>query len=234
MGVGIRIRAFTLIELMICIALLSIWMAVPIAATANLHAVTREEHVREALRNARLQLARLERTPFEQLPPRVVRGREVRLQEGCVEVRAREGGREIPARVEGGRVRFDRNVEAVVDYAFLPALEGEAHTVRGAVRTNLPLQEVLAVRLARGERSSPLSGWSARDGLLHLPAGLEGQVVEVDYRSSKLQLRITGKFLDESLRPSDRPTRLKLIELTELYGPREGGLRLTLLRGASP
>lgn len=70
-----RDRAFTLIEIMISIAILAILMAVPVSMNNRWQWLSRESDYRTALRNARWTLEALQDVPFDQLPPRTDHGR---------------------------------------------------------------------------------------------------------------------------------------------------------------
>ncbi|GMU51358.1 MAG: hypothetical protein AMXMBFR33_05040 [Candidatus Xenobia bacterium] len=242
-------RAFTLIELMICIAILAIFSAIPLAARDGLRAVNREADFGSALRNARGHLAELRSAPYDGLPPRRLRvpaSAKVQLTSDLVvgSVQAFDlEGRPLAAPVSvdaiSGLVQLESGLagrELVLQFAYYAPDRGEAHTVPPTAPyrirlENQPVQRIQQVRLAQGDRLTLITSRLLSDGLLELPASAAGKVVEVSYRGGRIANQISGRFLDQRLRPSTRPGRYKLLEIKENYGETAQVMRLTLLRG---
>lgn len=247
-----RSRAFTLIEVMIAVAILAILLAVPITTRNTCQNLQREADYRFALRNARLQMARLRALPFDRLPPRLITvgtgGRidlgQPDLVPGSVTLHTLAGQplpRPLQVQAEEGRLQVDPSLagqRVLVNYSFYAPDSGEAHTVPRQppceVRlANAPVVRVERVLLARGESTSPLDYHLDRArGVLSLPASAAGRVVVVDYLGERLRNQVSGRFVDQDLEPSDRPGPFKLLTLQESYGGPVMRLRLDFLKVA--
>ncbi len=102
-------RAFTLIELMIGIAILAIVLAMPRAACNSVQGLVREGDYRFALRNARYQQDLLRALPLEALPPELVKVRpdgtvplsQPHVVPGSLQVRTLDGSPVRPGRGPG-------------------------------------------------------------------------------------------------------------------------------------
>lgn len=238
------LRAFTLIEVMIAVAILAIVAGVPLAARHGLQGMTRESDYRFALRNARAQVELLRKAPFGSLPPQLVRvpadgwiplawgnlvPGSVTLPEGPpLEVDEVRGRVRVPATLAGQTV--------TVDYRFWLPDRDEAHTVPSRAPFEVPLVNAPALRvdrvwLAEGERLEPIEGSLSADGTrLVLPEEAAGRVVVVDYLGSRVRNRVSGRFLTEDLGPSEGPGPVKLLRVQENYGEGAGSMALTVLR----
>jgi len=232
-----RARAFTLIEIMICIALLSIFFAIVVHRADTGGWVSQEADYRFALRNARLQLEGLRSAPFDLLPPQQVKvGRDgwVQLAHGqlvpdsvrCLaQVQATDN--------ERGRVRLKATPgqTVTVDYAYYVGDRGEAHTIpksapfRITLR-NSPVLKVEGVHAYRGGQSRSV-GCRQFGDQLEFPAELGGQVVSVDYSGGKVRNQVSGVFLDDRLGSSSKPQNTRLLYVKEAYG-QQGTTRMQL------
>lgn len=241
---------FTLIELMIVIAIMAIVAGVPVAARNWVHGMNRESDYRFALRNARQQVAALRRAPFGALPPQVLpvphdgwiqlaqrdlvpESTTLRDPQGAdlgkpLKVDAIQGRVQVPVQLAGRPV--------VVDYRFFMPDRDEAHTVPKAAPFEVPLANAPAVRvtgawLARGDRLEPVKATLSGDGTrLALPAVAAGRVVVVDYVGSRIRNQVSGRFLGEDLQPAPGLGPVKLLKVQESYGEGAGTMALTLLR----
>ena len=238
------LRAFTLIEVMIALAIMAIVAGVPFAARHGLQGMTRESDYRFALRNARAQVELLRKAPFESLPPQVVRVPAdgwIPLAWGNLvpgSVTLREGA---PLEVDEvrGRVRVSPTLAGrtvMVDYRFWLPDRDEAHTVPARPPFEVPLVNAPALRLdrawlAEGERLAPLEGTLSADGTrLGVPERAAGRVVVVDYLGSRVRNQVSGRFLTEELGPSEGPGPVRLLRVRESYGEGAGSMALTVLR----
>jgi prepilin-type N-terminal cleavage/methylation domain-containing protein len=223
-------RAFTLIELMIGIAILAIVLAMPRSARNSVQGLALEAHSRRTLRNARVNLDELRRRDFDRLPPELlevapdgtVSPSQPHVVPGSLKMRTLDGGPPRP----GARV--------VAEYRFCLPERGEAHTVPSQPphRVELaqaPVRELLGIFLAAGETLQPISASLSEDRkALLFPASLAGRVVVADYLGEGPGAEVWGSFLSENLRPTDQPTAFKLLHLQWNGG--EPGAHLTLLR----
>jgi prepilin-type N-terminal cleavage/methylation domain-containing protein len=223
-------RAFTLIEVMIGIAILAIVLAIPRSARNSVQGLALEANSRRALRNARANLDELRRQGFDRLPPELltvapdgtVSPSQPHVVPGSLEIRTLDGQPPRP----GARV--------VAEYRFSLPERGEAHTVpsRAPHRVELirgPVRELIGVFLATGETLQPIpASLSEERKALVLPATMAGRVVVADYLGEGPGAEAWGSFLSESLQPTDQPTDFKLLHLQRNDGG--PGVHLTLLR----
>ena len=224
------LRAFTLIEVMIGIAILAIVMAVPRAARDSVQGLAKESDYRFALRNARFQQEWLRAAEFDRLPPEVVKVRpdgSVPLSQpdvvpGSLKVRTLGGAEARPGDT------------AVADYRFYLPDRSEAHTVPSSPPyrvelVNTPVVRLVAAYLAEGETLRPLPATLSPDRTaLVAPASAAGRVVLVDYLGQRIRNEVSGRFLTADLRATDRPSGFKLLRLQESYA--EHGVSLTSLK----
>jgi prepilin-type N-terminal cleavage/methylation domain-containing protein len=174
---------FTLIEVMICIAILAIVMAIPMTARAEFSWLAAEADYREALRNARWQIDELQKAPFDALPPRTMRvpaNGTIQLQPHLVAGSVRVLLANVPGwhdthlqftdrdwpgiDTASGMVHLPpsmRGRNVVIDYAYEVPCHGECHTVKNwapytLALDNAPVLSLEGVSLAQGERVRPL------------------------------------------------------------------------------
>lgn len=226
-------RGFTLIELMITIAILAIVLFVPVTGRHSLQGLSRESDYAFALRNATRQVDDLRRAPFDSVPP-VVRTVPadgfLRVPPEVVPGSVTMDGRATePA---GGFVKAQPGRRVVLDYrCYLPD-RGEAHTVPADGRVtllNTPVLGVVAVRLATGDRQAPLAASPTADGIQVDPAHA-GRVVVVDYFGSRVRNELSGRFLGRDLHPVQGPGPVKELRVEEAYGGAVRRMGLTLLK----
>lgn len=238
-------RGYTLIEAMVCTAILAIMLAVQAPAWMGLVTLQKEADYRYAARNANQQLKALRSLPFDSLPPQLLRPDSrgwVRCSQSDVigeTVRLKTFGRAGEPRILeadwlAGRFRVDAALAGQtlwVDYEFYLCDKDEAHVVGpdGAVRLeNAPVARVDAVWLAEGPRLSRLHAFRREENLLRLDRP-PGSVVVVDYRGGRVANRVSGRYLNEDLAPIDSPSPLKLLQLRESYAERQA-FAVTCLR----
>ncbi|HEY4002447.1 MAG TPA: prepilin-type N-terminal cleavage/methylation domain-containing protein [Candidatus Xenobia bacterium] len=241
-----RRPAFTLIEVMICIAILAILYAVPFGTRNSYHAVVREADYRYALHNAQAQLDVVRKQPFDRLPPELIAvptGGVLHLGHRYIEpgtLRAWTAGHR-PVRfnhvdTKAGQLAVSPSLAGqtlVIDYQYrLPDL-AETHTVAadGTVTLwNAPVLAVDTVRAAQGDALVPLSigPFDHVSGVLHV--GGPAQVVEVDYLGERIHNVVAGTFMDEALHPTTRPGPIKLLTVEEAYAERVNRMAVSVLR----
>lgn len=231
-------RGLTLIELMISIAILAIFLAIPMTGLSGSRALSREDDYRWALNNARSQKAWLEAADFETLPPQrlVVAGDgSVRLaQSDIIRSTIMVDGRAVPAsRFADGRLFLGKEragQKVVVNYQFTLPDRNEAHFLdeqHQITLQNLPLRTVDKVWRAEGDRLLPLQP-SASDlaaGKLSFADTPPGTLLVVDYRGGRWSNRVSSSFLNANLQPTSTPTDTKLLDVQENYG---GAWRMSL------
>jgi len=243
-----RTRGFTLIEIMICIAIIAIVTGTASVAWLGLAQLRREGDFRIALQSARHQLAELRTAPFSSLPPEILTvgpSGELHLGQsdlvpGTLRLTRLDsaGGSLTPERVEASTVRLARSLagcRVMANYEWYLPGRNEVQLVLEQGRVplwNAPAVRVDQVRTARGASLTKLEGWrlSPDRCYLEVPPALAGRAVVIDYLGSRVRNRARGRFLDEGLQPLDGPSPLKLMEVLEDYGGQVGTLRLTALK----
>ena len=230
-----QVRAFTLIELMICIAILAIFLGITIHRADTVGWLAQESNYRFALRSARQQLEQLRQKPFESLPPQQLKvGRDgwVQLAHGQLvpnSLKTSVSVRKLD--LQKGRVQLEAPVGTlvVVDYAYFVSDQGEAHTIAAdglATLRNSPVLNVDRVLLYQGSQSAPVS-YTLQGDQLEFPASLAGRVVQVDYSGGSVRNQVSGIFLDDQLHTTAKVSRCKLLFVQEAYG-RDGVARMQL------
>lgn len=238
-------RAFTLIELMISIALFSIFLATAVGG-ASFHWLHRESDYRFALRNARHQVAALRAASFDSLPPQTL----TVTAEGWVTLAHRDVvpdslevlGNEVPVlQVDHakGRVQLkaSQGTRVSLNYRYYVPDSGEAHTVPSKAPyliplRNTPIFSIEQVRTAGG-KVVPASGYQVMGDQLQMTADLAGQVVEVTYAGGRIRNQVGGSYLDAKLNPIASPGPCKLLRIQESYGAQgTGRIDLNLVKVA--
>lgn len=236
-----RARAFTLIEIMICIALLSIFFSIAVQRADTGGWLSQEADYRFALRSARLQLEELRALPFDSLPPQQVKvGRDgwVQLAHGQLvpgSVRCLSEVKSVDE--QQGRVQVGASVgqTVLVDYAYFVGDQGEAHTVPSSAPyritlRNSPVVQVDRVHAYRGSQTRTV-GCRQLGDQLEFAADLAGQVVSVDYSGARVRNQVSGIFLDDRLAPSLKPQDTRLLYVKEAYGQQgTTQMQLTLVK----
>ena len=221
-----RARAFTLIELMICIAIFSIFLGITIHRADTVGWLAQESNYRFALRSARQQLDQLRQESFQSLPPQQLKvGRDgwVQLAHGQLvpnSLKTTPGVRQLD--LDKGRVQLEAPAGAsvIVDYAYFVPDQGEAHTIAADGRISLrnsPVLKVDRVQLFHGSQSSSV-GYKLHGNQLEFPASLAGKVVQVDYSGGSVRNQVSGMFLDDQLHTTSKASRCKLLFVQEAYG----------------
>ena len=230
-----RSRAFTLIELMICIAIFTIFLGITIHRADTVGWLAQESNYRFALRSARQQLDQLRQESFESLPPQQLKvGRDGWVQLGHRQLVPNSLKTSASVRKldpEKGRVQLKASTgtSVIVNYAYFVADQGEAHTIAPDGRITLrnsPVLKVDRVLLYQGSHSAPV-GYAVQGDQLQFPLTLTGKVVQVDYSGGSVRNQVSGTFLDDQLQMTSKASRCKLIFVQEAYG-RDGVARMQL------
>lgn len=238
-------RGFTLIEAMICCAILAILLGVPSPAWLGLVTLQKESDYRHAARNANQQLQTLRTASFEALPPQLLRPDKL----GWVRCSQRDLiGETVRLKVFGnpkevrvleadwldGRFRVDPGWAGQtlwVDYEFYLSDKDEAHEVGADGRVileNSPVKRVEAVWHAQGPKLTPITNYRHGGDVLHVDLPPKSVVV-VDYRGGRVVNRVSGTFLNAELLRIESPSALKLMQLRESYAERQS-FAVTCLR----
>ena len=241
-------RAFTLIELMISIALIAIFLATAVNR-CTLCWLHRESHYRFALRNARHQVGQLRDARFDSLPPQTLQvgpdGWVQLAHTDLVPNSLQVLGSDVPVedvQTAPGRVRLGAapGSRVSLSYAYYLPDRGEAHTVptvppyRVAL-ANTPVVQINQVRLVVGDGLQPLpsSAYQGTGSFLELGPALAGKVIEVDYAGESVRNQVSGTYLDANLQPIMRAGPYKRVTVREAYGPQgTGRIELDLIKAA--
>lgn len=235
-------RAFTLIEIMICIALMATYLSAHLGIWQSVRRLRAQEDFRWAATSAQKELDWLQTVPYASLPPQVLRvGARGELPLGplefdpdSLEARPLQGSFEPIKLLRGtsGGLKLDgkyAHQNVLVSFQFFGQERLEAHRLSGPDQPvplrDQPVRRVTAVRQARGDEMVPVKAWNFTDDQLFVPGLKAGAVVCVDYLGSGDALRVRGQFLDEQLRPTLTPSPIKLLTITAGYG---GGGKVTL------
>lgn len=228
-----RGTGFTLIEIMISIAILAIMGSIAVSSVVQFRGAVRERGYQRSLRDGQAQLLALRQASFDRLPPEVVKvgeGGKIRLSQTDLvagSVKVRQGGKELaPASLslEQGTLVVAPGLKGqsvVVDYRFRVGSRGEAFFAAkdGSVALG-SARPVKAVFAAQGDKLKPLSGYRAEGATLKLPASAADGLVVVDFGAGPDSNEVEGQFLDKALQPSNQPTDTKMLTVREPYrGP---------------
>jgi prepilin-type N-terminal cleavage/methylation domain-containing protein len=232
-------RAFTLIEIMITISLLAILFACDLTVTHSLSYLRRQHQVILATRQAENQLKQLQRIPFDQLPPQLLKADSsgwlqlglADLDPGSLRIQVLEGRMDSVRLVEvkalEGRVRVAPGWAGrllQVDYACYLSDRGETHRVgpEGQLQLENTPARVERIWAARGEQLTPFTDWSFQPaGGLRLGPTARNRVLMVDYRGRERCNRLSARFVDEQLRSQATASPFKLMRVQELYSGHE-------------
>ncbi len=243
-------HGFTLIEIMICIALLAIVVPVAFHVLNSFKWFSHEENYRYAVFQAEAQIESLKSQPFESLPPFVVtagKDGNVRLPQRHViqdSVKLYSEGRLIPSSSftckDGvlsvtGNLRGKRLVAECK--VMLPSVE-EAVTVPEEAPyevhlQNRPVTEITEMREVKGAcfTTLPKSVCAAvKDDIVTVNGTLAGKVLDFTYYGERLSICMSGAFLADDLRETRASTSLKLITLEQVYGEKTNSFSLTFLK----
>jgi len=241
---------FTLIEIMISIALLAIVLPVAFHILNSFKWFSHEKNYRYALFQAEAQIDSLKSQPFESLPPFVVKaGKDgkVRLPGRHIiqdSIRLYSEGQHLPASsfsygngflsVTGAfrgkiivaecRVRLPSLQEAVSVPDKPPF---EVHLL------NRPVTEIIEVRAVKGSSFRQLNRsicTAVKDDTVTVDGSLAGQVLDFTYYGDRLNICMNGVFVDDDLKETRRASSLKLITLEQVYGERTNSFSLTFLK----
>ncbi|MGV8120862.1 MAG: prepilin-type N-terminal cleavage/methylation domain-containing protein [Candidatus Xenobiia bacterium LiM19] len=243
-------RGFTLIEVMISIALLAIVIPAAFHIMNLFKWFSHEENYRYALFQAEAQIDSLKSQPFESLPPFVVTagkdgkvvlpGRRV-IQDS---IRLYSEGRQLPSSsfankdgvlyVTGAFMGKRLVAECRV---LLPSIE-EAVTVPDKAPfelhlLNSPVTEITGVREVRGGSFRTLSKGvctAVKDDVVTVNEGLAGKVLDFTYYGERLSICMNGVFVTDDLKETRRASSLKLVTLEQVYGERTNSFSLTFLK----
>ena len=248
-------RGFSLLEVMMAIAILNLIFVAEIPAWKSFSRLQRESDFGYAVRNAQFQLEAVQKIPFDLLPPQVltpdsrgwVRLGQFDIDPASLQVRLLQGQggllKPLDFDPQSGRFRVDsalRGKALFVDYDFFASDHDESHRVPETGPARIPLENTPAIRVERCWRASgnqllPLAKWRLNpDGTaLELDDSLRGAVVVVDYRGQRVANVVAGEFLDETLHPLDGPSPIKQINIRQRYGQHET-MQVSCLRINAP
>jgi prepilin-type N-terminal cleavage/methylation domain-containing protein len=232
---GHSTKAFTLIEFMISIALLAILLSISVHSLFQFRGIYRDRSFSETLEQAPLQMAALRAGKFQDFPPQIAvvgDGGQVQLAqdhlvEGTLRAWSPDGSKEIEVLSHSNQdgtltlKSASPGSKVLVDYAFHLPHRNEScflDSQNSCTLSHQPVQKVRFVGLAQGAELSATSDYRIDDnGKLTVPGGQVGQLVVVDYQGGDRGVTVRGKFLDSDLKPSDKPTETKLLEVGEAY-----------------
>lgn len=237
-------KAFTLIEMMITIALLAMMLGASMEMMGSSQALRRQKEMLSASRQAEKQLRRLQSIPFENLPPQILKPDsqgwiqlgQPDLEKESLQLQPLEGdlaGLKVEnLEVETGRLRVNSKWAGrpiSLNYSCYLCDQGETHRLGADARLELensPPRRIERILRARGDELSPFQDWSfqAQTGL-RLGPSARGQVLMIDYRGGLRANRLSGRFVDEQLRVQTAPSNFKLLRLEETFA---GHARLTV------
>jgi len=228
-------RAFTLIEVMISIALIAILLTGELRVYHSLSRLRRNSEYASAGGQARDLLAQLRKLPFDKLPPQLLKAdRQGWVQLGQTHVDADsirvhrlsgppEGVSLRQSRPQEGRLQVDPKLcgqSFWIEYDFWGLQRNEVHRVPRDGLLHLergPVIGVDRVSLAQGDRLLPTQEFTLESGQIRLGEAARGRVAVVDYRGQNSSCRIRGQFVDEQLRPQQAPSSIKLLEVRSRY-----------------
>jgi prepilin-type N-terminal cleavage/methylation domain-containing protein len=221
-------RGFTLIELMICLAIMAIVMSAGAFTWNRSLAWFNQEHdYALALEMARSAMDDLRHRPFESLPPHVV------PHHALAAWQAPSGNRVL---VGTRRVRpLPGCASYLVDYDFeVHASTGECARVprQAPYRLRLqnePVRQVLEVMRLDGPAPVRVAATQAAPFVVVGP-GAAGAVLRVSYLGA-VRIVADGRFLDADLHETEVPGPAKLIRLHVRHGAeQQGALDLVMVR----
>lgn len=240
--VGSR-RAFTLIELMIAIAIIAIVFGVATASYLELGAFQRRLEYGESLVQSTSQLEVLRKENFDALPPQVATldktGRFKLSRDfvvaDSIKVSDAKTGAEITDWIfnaEGNSVNFKLPVAGrtvTIEYEY--CLPSTNSTYFCDSSGNIPFRlgtgvKVRGVLVASGEQLRPMTDYKIADGRIVFSPSLAKKLIVLDYVDEKNCNRVSGCFLDEQLRKTKKVSGTKLLEVREPF--RTGGWRMSL------
>ena len=238
---------FTLIELMISVALLAIMLGVSTSFLMEFGAHQRQLEYSNSLEQAPAQLQQLRDIPFGSLPPQVLKVSQggmvklppYRILASSLKVKEADSGKVI----DSAKFVPDKNAvslsgvavgkKVVVDYEFVVPHREQAFFVSPqgeVVIDGVGEVEIVGARVAAGNRLTPLTEFKLAGRRLQVSSKLAGKLVVLEYLDQSCN-RVGGKFLSQDLQISKGPTKTRLLEVSE---PFEGGwrMRLPILREA--
>lgn len=242
-----RKRGFTLIEVMIVIAIVAIIIVVTSRSISSYRWMAGETNYGSALRQAEVQKKLLEKRAFTQFPPELVtipRDGKIKLSNEnldskSVKVAVMENGVYSLQPASGiMSVDGEKGVVSIMDsslagkkalvyYEFLLPDYGEAATVPANEPYqvdvfNSPILKIQKVEEVRGSKFTviPPDKYSFLRGAGKVKFNREyaGRPVRITYLGGMINNRCSGRFLGDDLEPANGPTALKLVKIKEDYG----------------
>ena len=239
-----KIRAFTLIEIMISIAILAILIGSLFIITSDMRWISHEADYFNAVNLMKLNDRLVSEKSFYSLPPEV----KVIPPDGSVSLENRyiipksvvvitsdsdtllpddyklDSGNGlitfIPRKLTGKKV--------IVKYSYLIPDSGELCRVPekspfSVDLLNNPISYVLMVEKIEGNRRSLVHNsfykYKPGDDSISFNKNMAGHVVQVRYLGEKIKNVCSGRFINpETLNESSTPTEMKIITIREVYG----------------
>lgn len=239
---------FTLIEIMICIAIIAIMFTGAIRIMKAYHWMTRETYYSSAVRQMRAQEKIVKEMPFGGVPPEVLGvpsdGRiqlsHKHIVDGSVKVELSGEGAAGIKLLESSLYNVDnenglvtvldpscKGKRVIVSYSFLLPDYGEAVTVPKEAPyeielSNSPVLSIEDLETVQDNRFAEVPLQKIKlfgdTGKLGFDKELAGKIVRVSYIGGMIRNTCSGEFLDDDLKPSSTPTHIKLIKICESYG----------------
>lgn len=235
-------RAFTLIELMISIAIIAIMFAIATSTLMEFGALQRQKKFQASLEQSSNHFDYLRKADFHSLPPEVKTvgsgGVIVLSQDDIIAdsviIRDSQTGKEFSVanfssaerkvRLEGAPV----GASLVVDYDFYLPAENVCCFAdeQGKVQLeSLPELRVHRVSLAKGETLEELSEYKLVGKELLLPSRAANGLVVIDLQDEQKRNRVSGEFLGQDLSPRTSPSSTKILQVQE---PFQGAWKMSL------
>ncbi|HPZ08514.1 MAG TPA: prepilin-type N-terminal cleavage/methylation domain-containing protein [Candidatus Eremiobacteraeota bacterium] len=237
-------KGFTLIEVMIFVALMAILMFIGTGLHSSIQWLTRENNYSNCIRELHNQKKIISHIPYDKLPPEVltVQGdNEIKLSNSnilpeSIIIMTQEKGNIDPSdfKVSENIITIkDKNYrgkKVLVKYGFLLAGSGEASTVPDKepyeIRLlNTPLKTLTKIELVEGDNFTtiPSSLYEVKKGSkkIRIDKKYAGKVVHITYTGGSMQYICTGDFLNDKLNTVSEITDMKLIKIQASYGSRQ-------------
>jgi prepilin-type N-terminal cleavage/methylation domain-containing protein len=237
------IKGFTLIEVMIAVALIAILFGGGIRVGESVHWLTREINCGDALRQANSLKNHIARIPFDSLPPEVltvppngvINLKNHPVLQNSVNISLIGKNSAVPFKVdcEKGKVTIGSpgysGKQVIINYAFTLPETGEGGTIPNTPPyrlqlSNAPIKSITSVSLLTQNGEEVLdkkSYFREPDGKgIYFAKKYAGKTVRVIYFGDNVKTNCSGGFIDDVMSYSAVPTAMKLVKITASYGTR--------------